>query len=242
MYAFPIVAVVSSIPVFSIVVKYNLIENGASPRLAFLWGVVAPWVMAFPLVYMPDILGQVHVHARCTCRGIPGARACACQVHVHAPIDSRPGCRCGQFINFSSLLFVGFTDFIVPFSLFIVLQRQPRLPAPTTSTAGGLANVPFGSSPPLLSVQHGPRDDLQTIDSLPPPDSVYLNNASGPPPRPHHTFPCDSYAPPAYAAGKSLLAALLGTVLTVLALVATYLTVRQGSYTFDQRTCALVGN
>ena len=30
-YMFPIVAIVSSIPVFSIVVKYNMIENGA-PR------------------------------------------------------------------------------------------------------------------------------------------------------------------------------------------------------------------
>ena len=57
-YMFPIVAVVSSIPVFSIVIKYNLVENGASPRVAFAWGVLFPWLCAFPLVYMPDLLGQ----------------------------------------------------------------------------------------------------------------------------------------------------------------------------------------
>ena len=57
-YAFPIVAVVSSIPVFSIVIKYNLVENGFSARLGFLWGVLFPWLAAFPLLYMPNILSQ----------------------------------------------------------------------------------------------------------------------------------------------------------------------------------------
>lgn len=85
-YLFPIVAVVSSIPVFSIVIKYNLQENGFSEKTGFLWGVVFPWAFAFPLLYMPDIMAQ--------------------------------------FVNFTSLLFVSFTDFIVPFTLYWVLQNR----------------------------------------------------------------------------------------------------------------------
>lgn len=85
-YMFPVVAVVSSIPVFSIVIKYNLQENGFSSKTGFLWGVVFPWLFAFPLLYMPNILAQ--------------------------------------FVNFTSLLFVSFTDFIVPFTLYFVLQRR----------------------------------------------------------------------------------------------------------------------
>lgn len=87
-YLFPIVAVVSSIPVFSIVIKYNLQENGFSKLSGFLWGVVFPWLFAFPLIYMPDVLGQV--------------------------------------VNFTSLVFVAFTDFIVPFSLYFVLQDRQK--------------------------------------------------------------------------------------------------------------------
>eukprot|EP00051_Salpingoeca_urceolata_P006736 m.89093 g.89093 ORF g.89093 m.89093 type:complete len:562 (+) comp14964_c0_seq2:148-1833(+) len=85
-YMFPIVAVLSSIPVFSIVIKYNCVENGFSHTFSFLWGVVFPWVVAFPLLYQPDALNQ--------------------------------------FITFSSLIFVSFTDFIVPWWLYIVLQRK----------------------------------------------------------------------------------------------------------------------
>ena len=104
-YLFPIVAVVSSIPVFSIVIKYNLVENGMSPRLGFLWGVVFPWVVAFPLVYMPDVLAQI--------------------------------------INLSSLVFVSFTDFVVPFSLYVILQRRK---ARAIASGDGLASA----APPLL--------------------------------------------------------------------------------------------
>jgi hypothetical protein len=85
-YLFPIAAVVSSIPVFSIVIKYNLLENGFSKTSGFMWAVVFPWIVGFPLLYMPDALGQ--------------------------------------FINFTSLFFVTFTDFIVPLMLYITLQKQ----------------------------------------------------------------------------------------------------------------------
>jgi len=85
-YMFPIVAVVSSIPVFSIVIKYNMIENNFSKKTSYLWGVIFPWIAAFPLIYMPNVLGQ--------------------------------------FVNFTSLIFVSFTDFIVPWALFIVLYSR----------------------------------------------------------------------------------------------------------------------
>ena len=58
-YGFPIFSIVSSIPVFSIIIKYNVVENGLSPRVGFLWGVVFPWLAGFPLLYMPDVLGRV---------------------------------------------------------------------------------------------------------------------------------------------------------------------------------------
>merc|ERR1712048_1078657 len=44
-YAFPLAAVVSSIPVFSIVVKYNMMENGFSKSTSFAWAVLFPWLI-----------------------------------------------------------------------------------------------------------------------------------------------------------------------------------------------------
>jgi len=85
-YLFPVVAVVSSIPVFSIVIKYNLIEAGWTRSKATGIGVVLPWVVAFPLVQMPNVLAQL--------------------------------------VNFTSLLFVTFTDFIVPLLLFVELHKR----------------------------------------------------------------------------------------------------------------------
>ena len=85
-YLFPVAAVLSSIPVFSIVVKYNCIENGWNPKFAFLWGVVFPWVISLPLLYQPGALNQ--------------------------------------FISYTSLVFVSFTDFIVPWMLYFKLQRN----------------------------------------------------------------------------------------------------------------------
>eukprot|EP01059_Diplonema_ambulator_P033154 TRINITY_DN6806_c0_g1_i1.p1 TRINITY_DN6806_c0_g1~~TRINITY_DN6806_c0_g1_i1.p1 ORF type:complete len:571 (+),score=130.81 TRINITY_DN6806_c0_g1_i1:51-1715(+) len=81
-------AVLSGIPVFSIVVKYNCIENGLSKRFSEFWGIVFPWLVAIPLLYQPDALNQ--------------------------------------FITYSSLIFVSFTDFIVPWYLYFVLLRQTK--------------------------------------------------------------------------------------------------------------------
>lgn len=88
-YLFPIVAVVSSIPIFSIVIKYNMMENGFSRPISFFWGAVFPWLIGFPLLYMPNFLAQ--------------------------------------FVNFTSLVFVSFTDFIVPWALYVKLQNKRDL-------------------------------------------------------------------------------------------------------------------
>lgn len=85
-YMFPIAAVVSSIPIFSIVIKYNLLENGFSSGSSFAFAVLFPWLIGFPLLYMPNVLAQV--------------------------------------VNFTSLIFVTFTDFIVPLLLYVKLQNQ----------------------------------------------------------------------------------------------------------------------
>jgi hypothetical protein len=89
-YLFPIAAVVSSIPIFSIVIKYNLLENGFSNKSSFAFAVLFPWLLGFPLLYMPNVLAQ--------------------------------------FVNFTSLIFVTFTDFIVPLALYAKLQHQRSEP------------------------------------------------------------------------------------------------------------------
>ena len=200
-YMFPIVAVVSSIPVFSIVVKYNLIGNGFSRRFSFFIGVVLPWAVAFPLVYVPDILAQ--------------------------------------FINFTSLLFVAFTDFIVPFSLYIVLQRRPK-PLSNLDSVSSSSCQAVGTSSASPAPLLGAAAGTSTVDRTEQSDTTY-EGLGADVPAPHKAFPsCCEYD--GASAHKSALAALLGTALTILALVATYLTIAQGSYTFDQTTCALVGN
>lgn len=48
-YAFPFVAVTTSIPIFCIIVRYNLLENGVcGKRAAFFWSVLFPWLIVIP--------------------------------------------------------------------------------------------------------------------------------------------------------------------------------------------------
>jgi len=189
-YLFPIVAVVSSIPVFSIVIKYNLVENGISDRVSFLWGVVFPWAISMPLLYMPNILAQ--------------------------------------FVNFTSLLFVSFTDFIVPFTLYIVMQRR--------SVARGLEpETPSAVMPGAASA----------VDDM---DASELGAMGEPEPLDedayHHAFPRTG---PFAKIRKSpklkrWIAGVLGCILAAGAIVGTYLTISQGDYEMDAQTCALVGS
>jgi hypothetical protein len=57
-YLFPIVALLSGIPVFSIIVRYNLIENGVSKLWANFWAVLFPWTAAL-CVYSGSLLNDV---------------------------------------------------------------------------------------------------------------------------------------------------------------------------------------
>jgi len=46
-YLFPVAALLSSIPVFSIVIKYNLLDNDiCSKKVANFWAVVFPWIIS----------------------------------------------------------------------------------------------------------------------------------------------------------------------------------------------------
>eukprot|EP01090_Pellita_catalonica_P020475 TRINITY_DN7337_c0_g1_i1.p1 TRINITY_DN7337_c0_g1~~TRINITY_DN7337_c0_g1_i1.p1 ORF type:complete len:189 (-),score=25.49 TRINITY_DN7337_c0_g1_i1:5-499(-) len=49
-YAFPVVVLLTSIPVFSIIIRYNLLESGLCKRKIFanFWAVLFPWVVAVP--------------------------------------------------------------------------------------------------------------------------------------------------------------------------------------------------
>ncbi len=59
-YLFPIIAVASSIPVFSIIIRYNLMENGLCNKFwANVWAVVLPWVLAVPLTAGNTIFNSV---------------------------------------------------------------------------------------------------------------------------------------------------------------------------------------
>jgi hypothetical protein len=56
-YAFPPVALMSGIPVLSVCIRYNLVEQEVmSPRLALLFSVVLPWLLAL-ILYRRDFLG-----------------------------------------------------------------------------------------------------------------------------------------------------------------------------------------
>jgi len=163
-YLFPIVAVISSIPVFSIVIKYNMIENNFSRTTSYLWGVIFPWLIAFPAIYMPNVLGQ--------------------------------------FVNFSSLIFVAFTDFIVPWALYIELQK--------------LRDAGVGESGSILG-------EVETAANV-------------------HAHYAISRRLGVSSSAKRYISYILMCLLVIASVVATILTVYQGTYTFNLQVCALVGS
>lgn len=164
-YAFPTAAVVSSIPVFSIVIKYNMLENGFSQSSSFSWAVLFPWLIAFPLLYMPDALAQ--------------------------------------FINFTSLVFVTFTDFVVPLFLYRALQQQREQSEANTEQQSVLSS--------------GLADQ-----------GVHA----------HYAFPKRWTCSTGF---KKKAAVFLAAALGVSSVIATVMTVQQGTYAFDEQTCAMVG-
>jgi len=218
-YSFPIVATVSSIPVFSIVIKYNLIENGFSDKVGFLWGVLFPWLAALPLIYQPNMLAQ--------------------------------------FVNISSLIFVSFTDFIVPFALYIVLMREQRrddrsrtftasLQSSVQSTRTGLLGPSAGEAfRNVVGATDAEPVNRAADDDVPKQLAAEGGDDGAMAMYGAHTMSSDHDTFPGWKGGrrsKSACAVTLGTALAVLAVVATVLTIIQGQYKIDQQVCSLVGS
>ncbi len=62
-YLFPLIAVASSIPIFSIIIRYNLVENQVlSLRWANVVSVVLPWVLVIPLTAGNSIFNAVSAY------------------------------------------------------------------------------------------------------------------------------------------------------------------------------------
>merc|ERR1712183_28824 len=103
-----------------------------------------------------------------------------------------------QFVNFTSLIFVSFTDFIVPWALYIVLQRQ----------------------------KHG-TNECETSTR-----AVFLAREVERPPgvHVHNALPTWSWLSSTI---KIRLAGSLATILALAAMIATVLTVAQGTYEFS---------
>ena len=195
-YLFPIVAVLSSIPVFSIVIKYNAIENGFSKTFAVAWGVLFPWVVAVPLLYQPNALNSV--------------------------------------INFSSLIFVSFTDFVVPWCLFIIMNQQERGASAAGAVSQGAAINEAEESPFPTGRKSNiyEDDDVGDLDETSPlfaqdiPEHVAIPESWG---WTHST--------------KIQVASVLVIVMTIISLVATGMSIQQavaGGLSFDN--CVGVGS
>lgn len=202
-YIFPVVAVVSSIPVFSIVIKYNMIENGFSRTTGFVWAVLFPWTVGFPLLYMPNVLAQ--------------------------------------FVNFTSLIFVTFTDFVVPLALYINLQRRRR----QGGGAGAVAvSVNTGAARTAGTGGGGDGGTFEVV-GCPAPQNVEVESVvdqslvDAGVRRAH-------YAVPRFlglsSRGKIACAAIIALFLSISAAVSAVLTVVQGDYALNAQVCALVGN
>ena len=131
-----------------------------------------------------------------------------------------------QVVNFTSLVFVSFTDFIVPFCLFVNLQRRNRLQI-SSPRAGLLANeghLQQGASEVSWTSPLAGRRGLPSNDDRP--DHLALPARCGPAGVNVRT--------------KVSLSVVLGVTLTALSACATYLTIDHGTYTFDSQVCALV--
>lgn len=59
-YLFPLIVVASGIPIYSIIIRYNLVENNiCSRRWANVWAVLLPWILVIPLTAGNDVFNNV---------------------------------------------------------------------------------------------------------------------------------------------------------------------------------------
>ncbi|RKP12372.1 hypothetical protein BJ684DRAFT_1466, partial [Piptocephalis cylindrospora] len=88
-FIFPVATLVTSIPVYTIVVRYNLVRGRVCGRkLALVLSVAVPWLIA---------------------------------------IIFQTGSGLNDFVNWSSLIFTGISNFIIPFVLYLCARRQRLL-------------------------------------------------------------------------------------------------------------------
>ena len=127
-YLFPIVAVMSSIPVFSIVIKYVAAAPSVSGRGA------SATELDVRLKKSDLLLVACHVFRyNCIENGWSKTAGVLWGVVfpwvVAIPLSWQPNAL-NNFINFSSLVFVSFTDFIVPWALYVSYFSRKALGFP----------------------------------------------------------------------------------------------------------------
>ena len=88
---------------------------------------------------------------------------------VAIPLSWQPDAL-NNFINFSSLVFVSFTDFIVPWALYIILQRRSEQKAGSEALLKNDAEANYHDGP-LMQAMHDPiagmYEDEEAKDEVP---------------------------------------------------------------------------
>ena len=217
-YGFPIFSIVSSIPVFSIIVKYNLVENGFSPRSGFLWGVVFPWLAGFPLLYMPDVLGRVInitslVFVSFANFVLPLALYVVLQRQRVRSADGRTG--------------MGATLIDAPFPIDAPPSHDLEQHRSTLNPASEPAE-------PTTTMAESGRVSDWSVNELDDPSSPVNSAGCEPKAMTHYALP-RAWAPTT----KTLLATCLAVVLSVGSMAALVLTIGQGNYDIDVTSCAI---
>jgi hypothetical protein len=120
-YLFPLIAVASSIPIYSIIVRYNLIENRiCSTRWANFWAVVFPWFLAIPLTAVALENALVVVNMNCRRYVIGGCVGAATQLTQHPQGNAV----FNNVVNITSIAFQIPINLIIPFAIYILARRR----------------------------------------------------------------------------------------------------------------------
>jgi len=134
-YLFPIVALLSGIPVFSIIIRYNLLENGFSKVWANIHAVFMPWAAAL-CVYSGSLLNDVTTCVRVLVSDVFAFALC-CNVN---------SCRCNRW---SAALSFVLLNFSLPLACYIILRKQEQRKSATLDVS------PQGQLDISLPLLHG---------------------------------------------------------------------------------------
>ena len=88
-YIFPIAALVSGIPVFAIIIRYNLVREGVPKLLANLFAVILPWAVAV-FFYAGNLLTQIITWCVPGRRGVPSRSWLWLRMHTPSPHPPTP--------------------------------------------------------------------------------------------------------------------------------------------------------